>query len=107
MLSTTVALNSFGFNAARFVGPIVAGLALSTGSPALAFALNGLSFTPFILLLLRLGRSPAAQRKLASPGDGIVGGLRHAAQHPVLGLALMLLLSVSLGVRGMVELLPA
>lgn len=107
LLSTTVSLNSFGFNVARFIGPIVAGLALGTGSPALAFALNGLSFTPFILLMLRLNRSPAAHRAAAGPGDGIVGGLRHAAHHPVLGLALMLLLSVSLGVRGMVELLPA
>lgn len=107
LLPTTVALNSFGFNAARFVGPIVAGLALTAGSPALAFAINGVSFLPFILLLLRLKRSPAIRRPTAGPGDGVVGGLRHAAHHPVLGLALMLLLSVSLGVRGMVELLPA
>lgn len=110
LLSTTVSLNSFGFNAARFVGPIVAGLALTAGSPALAFALNGLSFIPFILLLLRLQRSPVAARASGPPGgllDGVVGGLRHAGTHPVIGMALLLLLSVSLGVRGMVELLPA
>jgi MFS family permease len=108
LVAATVSLNAFGFNGARFVGPIVAGLALTAGSPALAFALNGLSFVPFILLLLRLRHSPVAARIAASDsGDGIVGGLRHAAGHPVIGLTLLLLLTVSLTSRALVELLPA
>ena len=80
LLAATVSLNSFLFNGARFIGPIVAGLALTRGSPALAFGLNALSFVPFIVLLLRLRHSPVALRIAAGgSGDGIVGGLRHAA----------------------------
>ena len=108
LLATTVSMNSFLFNAARFIGPIVAGFALSIGTPALAFGLNALSFVPFILLLLRLRHSPVAARITGGgSSDGIFGGLRHARNHPIIGVALMLLLTVSLGVRGMVELLPA
>lgn len=107
LIATTVSINSFGFNGARFIGPIVAGMALTAGSPALAFALNALSFVPFILLLLRLRKSPVSARSSASSGDGVVGGLRHAASHPIIGLALVLLLVISLSSRGLVELLPA
>lgn len=59
-LPNAVALNSLFFNAARFVGPPLAGAVLTLASEAVCFALNGLSFLAIIGVLAGLKtRSPA------------------------------------------------
>lgn len=57
-LANAIALNSFTFNSARFVGPPLAGLLLALTSEAVCFALNALSFAGVILALSRV-RIPA------------------------------------------------
>lgn len=49
-----VAMNSMQFNLARVVGPILAGIALSTLGAAPCFLINGLSFIAVIIALLRM-----------------------------------------------------
>jgi MFS family permease len=53
-LPNVVALNSFLVNAARVVGPAVAGLLLAVVSEAVCFALNALSFVAVIVAIGRM-----------------------------------------------------
>ncbi|HLK58678.1 MAG TPA: MFS transporter [Chthonomonadaceae bacterium] len=57
-LGNAIALNSFRFNIARFVGPILAGWALVRYGSAMCFFLNGLSYIAVIisLMMMRLPR---------------------------------------------------
>lgn len=51
-LGNAIALNSFRFNIARFIGPIFAGWALVRYGSAMCFFLNGLSYIAVILSLM-------------------------------------------------------
>src|SRR5258705_219205 len=50
-LAAAVAINSTIFNAARFLGPAVAGGVIAYGSIALAFAVNAASYIAFLIAL--------------------------------------------------------
>jgi MFS family permease len=60
-LPNAIALNSFLVNAARVVGPALAGLLLAVVSEAVCFALNALSFVAVIIAIgrMRWAREPA------------------------------------------------
>ncbi|CAA9239763.1 MAG: hypothetical protein AVDCRST_MAG50-2150 [uncultured Acidimicrobiales bacterium] len=60
-LLSAVALNSLQFNAARALGPGIAGIMLATLGPSWAFLLNAVSFG-FVLLALALVRTRQAAR---------------------------------------------
>jgi MFS family permease len=49
-----IALNSFGFNLSRLLGPALAGLLISLFGVGVAYLANALSFLPLLLVLLRL-----------------------------------------------------
>lgn len=51
-LSNAISLNSSAFNAARLVGPAVAGIVLSTYGEQACFIINFISFAPVIICLL-------------------------------------------------------
>jgi MFS family permease len=81
-LPNAVALNSATFNAARIVGPAVAGLLIGITGVALAFLVNGLSFLAVIVgyalmrdqELLRpesMPRPHGARAVMSSLGDGL------------------------------------
>jgi MFS family permease len=53
-LANAIALNSLMVNAARIVGPAIAGLLLSVASEAVCFALNALSFVAVIVAFARM-----------------------------------------------------
>ena len=55
-LSNAVGLNSASFNAARLIGPGVAGLAIAWVGTGWVFVVNGLSFAATILALTRMRR---------------------------------------------------
>jgi MFS family permease len=77
-----IALNSATFNAARVIGPAIAGVTIAVFDISIAFFLNGLSFLAVIvgLLLMRaeelrtpppIPRPRTARAVLASVGEGI------------------------------------
>ncbi len=71
-LASAITLNSTQFNAARAIGPALAGLLLATAGPAAAFLLNGLSFVAVIAVLVVV-RPKYGQRRTSAP-DGILSG---------------------------------
>jgi len=63
-LHNAIALNSSMFNAARILGPSVAGVLLAAVGEGWCFALNGLSFLAVIVCLLNMGmpKRPAPEK---------------------------------------------
>jgi len=96
-VASAVALNSAAFNAARIVGPAVAGVVIGRFGVVPAFLVNSASFLAVIVALLRL-ESPGlpTSEARASMLAEIAEGLRYARRTPRLVLALALVLSVSL-----------
>ena len=99
-LMSAVTLNSLQFNAARSIGPAIAGILLAASGPALAFLLNGISFSFVIISLLVI----TLPKRI----------IQHSAKSPVLrqftdavkytrrtkGLLSSILLSVIVGILG-------
>ena len=96
-VANAVALNSAAFNAARIVGPAVAGVLIGRVGVGPVFFINSVGFVGVILTLLRLeARGLPARERRATILEEIVEGLRYARRTPRLLLALGLVLSVSL-----------
>jgi predicted MFS family arabinose efflux permease len=107
-LPSAVAINSIVFNTARFVGPMIAGIAIAASGVALAFALNAASFAVFLFSLSRL--SATADTPAERPKGGIFGDLRagiaYARGHYGLASLFLLMIVAGVAVRPVVELLP-
>jgi MFS family permease len=100
-LANAVSLNSTAFNAARLIGPAIAGalIAVSGGNTAPAFLVNAASFATTIVALLvmrpgELRRSPPVARH----GGQLRETLAYTRRHPDLILAM--LLAFTLGTFG-------
>jgi predicted MFS family arabinose efflux permease len=91
-----VALNSASFNAARIVGPAVAGVLIARFGIASAFLINSVGFLGVVAVLLSLrGAGAPARRGDTTLRQEIQEGIAHAARTPAIGLVLLLLLVVS------------
>ena len=66
-LPNVIALNSFLVNAARVIGPALAGLLLAVVSEAVCFALNALSF---VAVIVAIGRMRWAREPGPAPWEG-------------------------------------
>ena len=70
-LANAIALNSLLFNAARVVGPAIAGILVALVGPGWAFGINSLSYLPVIVGLLMISRvhipRPSISARLAFP----------------------------------------
>jgi MFS family permease len=106
-LMNAIALNSAMFNAARLVGPAVAGLLIARFGLPVAFLLNTLSFMAVIgaLLALRTEGSPHPSAGTTML-EKIRGGLQYASTTPLIRFVLTLLLSVSFFVLNFNVLVP-
>jgi MFS family permease len=107
-LASAVAINSVIFNLARFVGPMLAGLALVWSGVSAAFAANALSSLVFLLALTRVkldvtDMAPARRHSLA--GD-LREGIGYTATHPAIAALLLLLIAIGIGGRSLNDLLP-
>jgi len=67
LVMNAVALNSSLFNAARIVGPALAGLLMGAWGIGWCFALNALSFVPALMVLTRLPRNPVPAETEETP----------------------------------------
>ncbi len=91
-LPNAVALNSTSFNAARMVGPALAGLLIAGVGTGWAFLANALSFggVLFSLTFLRLDEMHQNRRAVRAPG-GFVAGFRYVWKRPDLRAILLML----------------
>ena len=91
-LPNAVALNSTSFNAARMVGPAVAGVVIAAFGTGWAFLVNGASFVAVLisLSLLRASELRPNARAVSAKG-GFAEGLRYAWSRPDLTTILVML----------------
>ncbi|MGI9596272.1 MAG: MFS transporter [Acidimicrobiales bacterium] len=76
-LPSAITLNSTQFNAARAVGPALAGIMLATGGAGWAFFLNGVSFVAVIAVIWVIRPLPGDRRNGTAP-DGVLAGFTSA-----------------------------
>ncbi|RLP75508.1 MFS transporter [Mycetocola tolaasinivorans] len=83
-MSNAVALNAASFNAARMIGPAVAGLLIVAVGSGWVFVINAFTFLAMIFVLSKLRLEEMRTRpKRAATGRGqLSGGFRYVAAHP-------------------------
>ncbi|MDN8617742.1 MFS transporter [Variovorax ginsengisoli] len=96
-LSNAVALNSTSFNAARMVGPAVAGLVIAATGPGEAFLLNALSFVAVLtsLACLRQGELYPRHGTAGRNKGSLMEGFRYVWRRPDLRALLAMLFLVA------------
>ena len=107
-IGAAIGLSSFIFNLARFIGPAVAGIIIVTAGVGPAFAFNALSFTIFLVVLMRVEvvRRDAIDKTGGGIWSNIADGYRYTVAHPAIGPLLLLLIVSSFAARSIVDLLP-
>ncbi|MEM5402500.1 MULTISPECIES: MFS transporter [Paraburkholderia] len=91
-LSNAVALNSTSFNAARMIGPAVAGIVIASVGVGWAFLLNGLSFVAVLISLTRLRVDELRSARCTQPAKGgIAAGFHYVWARPDLRAILVML----------------
>lgn len=106
-LPSALAINSIVFNAARFVGPAVAGLLIAQFSIAAAFAANAITYIAFQVSLANLRDIPPLPMR--APQNALRASLEayvYATRHPGIAPMLLLFAVTTIGTRGFVELFP-
>jgi len=90
-LSNAVALNSTSFNAARTIGPAIAGVLIASIGSGWVFLINAVSFGAVLCSLGLLRRDELHQEKRAIRTRGsFVEGIRYVANRPDLKAALLM-----------------
>jgi MFS family permease len=91
LLANAVGLNSTSFNAARMVGPAIAGLVIAAVGSGYVFLINAASFVAVLtaLAMLRLDRPKPAGR--AASRGGLADGFRYVLGRPDLKVILSML----------------
>jgi MFS family permease len=94
-LSNAVALNSASFNAARLIGPAIAGLLIASVGTGWVFLINAVSFGAVLgsLSLLRTSELHVRDRVAGAPSN-LVAGFRYVWQRPELRTVLFMLFLV-------------
>lgn len=91
-LSNAVALNSTSFNAARMIGPAVAGLLIASVGTGWVFLINAISFVAVLgsLRMLRISELHLKPRAIRTSGS-FVEGFKYVWKRPDLKAALLML----------------
>jgi MFS family permease len=90
-LPGAIALNSSIFNAARMVGPAVAGFLVAEVGEAPCFLLNAASYVALLVALARMRLERPVGAPTAAPTTGFFDGIRYVRSQPVLRTLLLLL----------------
>jgi MFS family permease len=90
-LSNAVALNSTSFNAARLIGPAVAGVLIAGVGSGWVFLINAASFVAVLcsLCFLRTGEFRGNRRAMGT-GKGLLDGFRYVSKRPDLQVILLM-----------------
>src|SRR4030065_647364 len=96
-LPNAIALNSMTFNAARLIGPTVAGFLISTIGEGLCFLINAISYIAVIaaLILMRIAPNPNNQNN-EKVLEGLKEGIKYAYNFKPIRALLLLIGLVSL-----------
>jgi predicted MFS family arabinose efflux permease len=109
-LMNAIALNSASFNAARIVGPAVAGITIAFFGPALNFGVNAVSYLAVIAGLWRIDpdRLQPIERpeRFGSVRSSLAEGLRYARRTPSVLWPLVMLGGVAVFAMNFQTLLP-
>jgi MFS family permease len=106
-LASALAINSVLFNAARFIGPAIAGILIADVGIEAAFVANALGYIAFQISLYKLRDLPPIppmprQNALRASFEAYAYCSRHAGIGPML----LLFAVTTIGTRGFVELFP-
>jgi MFS family permease len=95
LLPNAVALNSTSFNAARMIGPAIAGGVIAAVGSGYVFLINALSFLAVLssLTLLRPDK-PGLRHRASASGSGFADGFRYVLGRPDLKVILSMLFLV-------------
>ncbi len=105
-LINAIALNSAVFNAARVVGPGIAGLVVAALGEGVCFLLNGISFLAVIGCLIAM-RLPRFEHKTPdSPWAHLVDGFRYVGRHAAVRRVLALMAAATLAGMPALVLMP-
>lgn len=105
-LLNAIALNSAAFNAARIIGPVMAGMAIANLGVAACFYLNALSFLPVIAALSLMRSRGEARTGGGSLFGDISEGVRFVRGEPLALMPVLLVASFSIFGMPFVTLLP-
>lgn len=84
-LSNAIALNSLTFNAARLIGPAMAGILIALVGEGMCFFINGVSYIAVILALLGIRTAARAIKKEDKPVlHSFKEGLSYVMEQPVI-----------------------
>jgi MFS family permease len=101
-LSNAVGLNSTSFNAARMIGPAIAGFMIAAVGTGWVFLINALSFMGVLLSLfaLRVDRLHRQARAAGNEAGGLLEGWRYVWHRPdIKAILLMLFLIGTFGIN--------
>jgi MFS family permease len=90
-LASAITLNSTQFNAARAIGPALAGLILAISGPGLAFLLNGVSYLAVIVAisLIRPKFAEPAKTVTSSVKDGFKDAIAYITRRSGIGVGVL------------------
>ena len=83
-LTSAIALNSGAFNAARVIGPGVAGLLIALVGTGGAFIINGLSYIAVIIALMKMNIAPRRSSGKSDAIKAIKEGFAYSFSHPII-----------------------
>lgn len=89
-LASSIALNSGMYNAARVVGPTIAGILIAVVGAGMAFILNGVSYIFVIVALFFINTPITATRMNLHPIEAIKAGLTYTLHHQTIRLLILL-----------------
>ena len=105
-LLNAISLNSAIFNAARIVGPAIAGLLVAALGEGVCFVLNGVSFLAVIAALLAMRVPAQAQPNADSSWAHLTEGFRYTWRHVQVRSILMVLAATTFAGMPAVVLMP-
>lgn len=89
-LGSAIALNSGVFNAARVIGPTLAGILTGVIGAGGAFILNSISYIPVILGLFYMNIKESIPAEHPSPLKAIKEGISYSFSHPIIRVLLLM-----------------
>jgi len=106
MVQHVVSVTALNFNLARLVAPVLAGWMIASAGAGVALWVAVLCYIPMLVILPRLRPRALPPRERAPFLQELRGGLRFAAEAPLIREALILTLVFATLVRGALEVLP-